>query len=181
MGDEAPWSRFRSEIYAFFGRNPRSNRRLPEFADLAESQVCLDIGCGAGAAVRAAAPLVTRAVGIDRSDPMVQIAQRRSAHLANTEFVAAGAEELPFPDATFDRVWTIHAFHHWENQSQGIAECLRVLKPGGRLLIVESETKGAHGLSMSGANTLAEQLRSSGYSDASVAKPFKQIVVTAVA
>jgi len=181
MADTAPWSRFRSEIYALIGRNPRSNRALPSIAALDSSHVVLDIGCGPGAAVRAAAGHVARAVGVDRSQAMVDIARRRSRGLNNVEFAVGGAEQLPFGDGTFDRIWTIHSFHHWEDQSRSIAESLRVLRASGRLLIIENETRGSHGLSTVGADRLAARLQSAGFASASVAKPRRQLVVTAVA
>jgi ubiquinone/menaquinone biosynthesis C-methylase UbiE len=180
MADTSPWSRVKSEIYALLGRNPKSNRVVPEIAELEPDQLVLDVGCGPGVAVRAAAESVTRAVGVDRSEGMVLIARRRSKRFANVEFVTAGVEDLPFPDAMFDRVWTIHAFHHWEDRLGGIAECLRVLKPGGRLLVVESDTTGEHGLDRSRASELADSLRSAGFSSTSVSKPHRQLVVTGV-
>lgn len=180
MGDTSPWSKLKSEIYGLLGRNPKSNRMVTTFADLQPSHVVLDIGCGPGAAVRAAAGIVERAIGVDRSESMIAIAVRRSGKVANAQFQTAGAEGLPFPEATFDRVWTIHAFHHWEDQAAGIAECLRVLKPGGRLLVVESDTRGPHGLDRSRASELAETLLSAGFADATVSKPRRQLVVTGV-
>lgn len=178
--DTAPWPRLKSEIYAVFGRNPRSNRLLPSIADLGPSQVVLDIGCGPGAAVRAAAGSVSRAVGVDRSAPMIDIARRRSRSVPNVQFAVGGAEGLPFPDRAFDRVWTIHSFHHWHDPALGLAESLRVLRPGGRLLVVESDTTGSHGLDRTRATKLAEELRSIGFVEATVSKPHRQLVVTAV-
>lgn len=180
MGDTSPWSRLKSEVYSLFGRNPKSNRIVPQIAELQPDHVVLDVGCGPGAAVRAAAGTVARAVGVDRSEPMIAIARRRSTDFANVEFVAAGAEDLPFGDATFDRVWTIHAFHHWEDRPVGIAECLRVLRPGGLLLIVESDTKSDHGLDQMRASEVADSLRSAGFDSAFVSKPHRQLVVTGV-
>lgn len=179
MGDETSWSRLRSELYSLVGRNPRSNRRIAEVAELAPDSVVLDVGCGPGAAVRAAATTVARAVGVDRSDAMIAIARRRSTEWDNVEYVVAGAEELPFADASFDRVWTIHAFHHWEDRDAGIGECFRVLRPGGRLMIIESETKGGHGLSRDAADSLATDLVDRGFAEAVVSKPHRQLIVTA--
>ena len=180
MADDAPWSRLRSELYALIGRNPRSNRLIPSIASLDSQLDVLDIGCGPGAAVRAAASSVRRAVGIDRSAAMVEIARRRSRRLGNVEFALGGAEEVPFPADSFDRVWTIHAFHHWEDQTQGLAEAMRVLRPGGWILIVENDTNGAHGLNRIAAEGLAERLRSMGFAEASVTKPRKELVVSGV-
>jgi ubiquinone/menaquinone biosynthesis C-methylase UbiE len=178
--DAAPWSQLKSEIYAFLGRNPKSNRLLPSIADLDPSHAVLDIGCGPGAAVRAAAGVVTRAVGVDRSAPMIEIARRRSRSFPNVEFAVGGAEKLPFPDGTFDRVWTIHSFHHWEEPALGLAESLRVLRPGGAFFVIESDTTGSHGLDSTRASQLSDQLRSIGYARAEVSKPYRQLVVTAV-
>lgn len=178
--DSSPWSGLKSEIYALLSRNPESNRMIIEIAALEPTHVVLDVGCGPGAAVRTAAESVAQAVGVDRSKPMVAIARRRSGRFANVEFLTAGAEDLPFPDAVFDRVWAIHAFHHWEDRMGGIAECHRVLKPGGRLLIVESDTTSAHGLDRARAAELADALRSAGFASAIVSKPDRQMVVTGV-
>jgi ubiquinone/menaquinone biosynthesis C-methylase UbiE len=180
MADTSPWSRIRSEVYALVGRNPKSNRLIASVADLDPSHVVLDIGCGPGAAVRAAASSVAQAVGIDRSAAMVDIARRRSRRFENVEFSLGDAERLPFPDAAFDRVWTIHSYHHWEDRRQGIAECLRVLRPEGRLLIVENDTSGSHGLDRHQASELADELRAVGFDDATVSKPQRQLVVTGV-
>ena len=178
--DETPWSKLKSEIYSLFGRNPKSNRQVVAIAELDAAHAVLDIGCGPGAAVRAAAESVAKAVGVDRSDAMVEIARRRSEGFDNVEFVTAGAEDLPFPDASFDRVWTIHSFHHWEDANLGLTESLRVLRPGGRLLIVENDTNGPHGLDRSQADELAERLRSTGFAEGTVSKPFKHLVVTGI-
>lgn len=181
VGDTSPWSRLKSELYSLFGRNPKSNRIMPSIAHLEPSHVVLDIGCGPGAAVRAAAGSVAHAVGVDRSESMIAIADRRSRDLGNVEYAAAGAEDLPFSDETFDRIWAIHSFHHWEDRERGIDECLRVLRPGGRLLIVENETKGSHGLDDAGVSELARSLRDAGFADASVSRPHRQLVVTGFA
>lgn len=181
MGDTAAWSRLKSEIYALFGRNPKSNRVVPSIADLDGSHAVLDIGCGPGVAVRAAAGSVVRAVGVDRSEAMIGIARRRSRQLSNVEFTVAGAEALPFPDSTFDRVWTIHAFHHWEHPDAGLSQMLRVLRPGGRFLIVESETKGAHGLTRTAADGVAERLEDVGFAAAHVSQHRKHLVITGTA
>lgn len=176
--DSSPWSKLKSEIYAQIGRNPKSNRVIASVAGLGPDHVVLDIGCGPGAAVRAVAGSVARAVGVDRSQAMVEIARRRSRGVPDAEFAVGAAERLPFPDATFDRVWTIHSFHHWENPARGIDEVLRVLRPGGRFLIVESESRGSHGLDRRRAEELTERLRGAGFGDAAVSKPGRQLVVT---
>lgn len=181
MADRAPWSTLKSTVYSFFSRNPKSNLAIVDIADFARGDAVLDIGCGPGAAVRAAAPHVARAVGVDRASGMVAIADQRSAGHGNVEFAAGSAENLPFDAGEFEWVWTIRAFHHWEDRAAGMAEAHRVLKPGGRFLIVENETKGKHGLTLAAAEALDEQLKAAGFNSTAVAKHASNIVVTAVA
>ena len=179
MADAGPWSRVKAEVYSLLGRNPKSNRLVVDLAAIAPGHVTLDVGCGPGAAVRAAAAAAKRAVGVDNSDAMIRIATRRSSGVANVEFRVGSAEGLPFPADTFDRLWTVHAFHHWADQEAGIAEALRVLRPDGRLLVVERLTSGEHGLTADGADALARRLVAAGFGDAAVEQHRKQLVVTA--
>ncbi len=146
MTEARPWSSIKAETYALVGRNPRSNRLVVDLADPAPDHVTLDVGCGPGAAVRAVAPLVQRAVGIDNSAAMVRIATRRS-RAPNAEYHVGSAKALPFPEATFDRMWTVHAFHHWSDQEPTMPRCeIRVCcsaqKHRGRPLPGQSSTSG---------------------------------------
>jgi ubiquinone/menaquinone biosynthesis C-methylase UbiE len=52
------------------------------------------------------------------------------------------AEDLPFPDASFDLVFSTMTFHHWHDQGRGIAEVARVLTPHGRWLLAEFVASG---------------------------------------
>lgn len=179
MEKATPWSRIPAELYALFGRNPRSNRLVVDLALLAPDHVTLDVGCGPGAAVRAAAPLVRRAVGVDNSAAMVGIAARRSEDTTNVEYQLGSAEALPFAAATFDRVWTVHAFHHWSEPSTGIAEALRVLRPGGRFLVVENRSRRSHGLTTAEAEELSQRLIGAGFVDTRVEAHGRELVITA--
>jgi SAM-dependent methyltransferase len=73
----------------------------------------LDVGCGSGAAVRAAAPRVARAVGVDLSPGMIERARELARGLATVEFVVGDSEALPFADASFDAVLCSASFHHY--------------------------------------------------------------------
>lgn len=172
MGDEQEWSKFKSTFYSWVYRSPKSNRILVEVAGLAPDDRTLDIGCGPGVAVRGAAAVVTdgRAVGVDRSPSMVDIARRRSEGLENTEYAVGQAEDLPLPDESFTVAWTAHAFHHWADPDAGLIEARRVLAPAGRLLIVEDRTSGEHGFSLDRAMDLQFKLEEVGFVDASVAR-----------
>ena len=103
----------------------------------------LDIGCGAGHDAHALARLVGRrghVVGIDRSKTMIRAAQRRiQGQKCAVEFRVCDAHHLTFPDNTFDACLAIGTLMFMENPSQVLTEVIRVLKPGGRLTVLESD------------------------------------------
>lgn len=175
--DEHEWPKIRSTIYSWIWRSPRSNQILVDVAGLSADDHALDIGCGPGAAVRHAAPTVARAVGIDRSPSMVDIARRRSAEFPNVEFAVGQVEDLPFPSDAFTVAWSAHSFHHWADRNAGLVECQRVLAPGGRLLILETRTNGEHGLSLDGALDLGGELEELGFVDPSLGRHGNEYVI----
>jgi demethylmenaquinone methyltransferase/2-methoxy-6-polyprenyl-1,4-benzoquinol methylase len=95
----------------------------------------LDVGGGTG---RVAATLRTRAGAVvvsDLSPKMLQQARRKEGLQA----VRAHAERLPFPDKSFDRVLVVDALHHFCDQRAAIQDLVRILAPGGRLVIEEPD------------------------------------------
>ena len=90
----------------------------------------LDVGCGTGTWLRAQAAVATHAgvtlYGADPSAGMLAVAQRKG--LAN--LVRAGAERLPFPDASFDYLVGNFTFHHWDKE-RALDEMARVLASDG--------------------------------------------------
>ena len=104
--------------------------RVPEGADL------LDLGCGNGAMLGALAPLLGRGVGVDASDPMLARARHRNRFEPNLEFHRLAHPELPLPDASVDVVACVLAWRYldWDPM---VAEIQRVLRPGGRLLLLD--------------------------------------------
>ncbi|MGI9627444.1 MAG: class I SAM-dependent methyltransferase [Longimicrobiales bacterium] len=177
--DTKPWSGFKAKLYSVLYRAPKSNNLVVNLAGLSESDRALDIGCGPGAAVRAAAETARESTGVDRAEAMVEIARRRSRNLENTRFEVGSAESLPFPDDSFTVVWTAHSFHHWEDRDAGLAEMLRVLSPGGRALILETAGK-KHGLTDSGAKAVIVDLESLGFQQVASKIVDKQVVISGV-
>jgi arsenite methyltransferase len=104
----------------------------------------LDIGCGGGALCREVAPLVApggSVLGIDVAQAAVDIARRLSAledRIVLT-FAEADAHDLPFADATFDAAVCISVLGFCHDPCQVLAEARRVLRPGGRFLVVNSD------------------------------------------
>lgn len=106
----------------------------------------LDVGCGTGRLLRTAADHFpdTTLEGVDPAEGMVQHAQAvKSSN--RIKFQQATAEQLPFPDASFDLVFSTMTFHHWANQQQGIAEVGRVLAPTGRWVLADVMPTGVFG------------------------------------
>jgi ubiquinone/menaquinone biosynthesis C-methylase UbiE len=104
--------------------------------------VLLDVACGTGAAVRAAAPAARRAVGFDVSPGMIAQARERAVGLANVEFRQGDVSgRLPFADAEFTAIVCTSAFHHFPRPTDTIAEMSRVLGPGGRVVIADANRR----------------------------------------
>lgn len=100
--------------------------RLPDAGSV------VDVGCGSGRAVHELAGRGLRAVGIDPSEVMLDAARNRW----DEDFRLAAAERLPFGDAELDGYRADKVFHALEDPTAAIVEALRVLRPGGRAVLV---------------------------------------------
>ena len=103
--------------------------------ELQTDDLLLDIGCGTGAAIREAAALVSRAVGLDLAPGMIEEARRLAAGLPNVEFEIGDSEDLPFADGEFTAVLCSTSLHHYPHPGEAVCEMARVLAPGGRVAI----------------------------------------------
>ncbi len=112
-----------------------------------KGEAVLDIGCGGGGDTFFAAMMVGpqgKAVGIDMIPEMLERARENllETHLRNVAFGEATAEDLPFPADSFDVVISNGVFNLVPNKARGLAEVLRVLRPGGRLMIADEVLSG---------------------------------------
>lgn len=99
----------------------------------------LDVACGTREFERMllADHPALRATGVDISRKMLDVARRKLASHENVGFERATAEELPFPSGTFDVVVTASSFHYFDNPTVALLEMRRVLKPGGRVIVLD--------------------------------------------
>ncbi len=106
--------------------------RLQELLALPAGRL-LDVGGGTGRISGTLTGLAEEIVITDPSAAMLRQAQGKDG----LRPACAHAERLPFPDGSFDRVLVVDAFHHFCDQEWAAGELLRVLSPGGRLVIEE--------------------------------------------
>lgn len=112
-------------------------------AGLKPGEHVLDVGCGTGVLTRLAYLAVGktgRAVGIDPAAMMIEVAKKNAiAEGSNAEFELAVIEDLPFEDNRFDCVLSSAMLHHLppDVKVRGLSEVRRVLKPGGRFIMVD--------------------------------------------
>ncbi len=100
----------------------------------------LDVGCGTGWAVRYASRLLNgngRFVGIDLSKGMIERAKKQVNHHSNVEFLEGSAEHLPVESGNFDTIICTNSFHHYLLPVEALEEMNRILRPGGRVFILD--------------------------------------------
>lgn len=150
-------------------------------AKLAPGESVLEIGCGTGAVALIATTQVGatgRVVGVDAAPEMIAVARGKAARAGFTvEFFAQPAEQMAFADDSFDVALSSLMMHHLPDtlKQQALAEVARVLKPGGRLIIVDIRRPASftgrvvnslllHGALRTGVQDLVDVLQHSGFS-----------------
>ncbi|MDI3340025.1 MAG: methyltransferase domain-containing protein [Sphaerobacter sp.] len=114
--------------------------RLVALAELTPETVALDVATGGGHTALALAPHVRQVIASDLTPAMLEQARAflTAQGVTNVEFRVADAEELPFPDASFDLVTCRIAPHHFADVQRAVHETARVLRPGGLFLLIDS-------------------------------------------
>jgi ubiquinone/menaquinone biosynthesis C-methylase UbiE len=115
-------------------------QRLIAIGEWDAQQVALDIATGGGHTALAVAPHVGHITVSDLTPVMLDAAHAflEKKGVTNADFQVADAEALPFADASFDRVTCRIAPHHFPDVARAVREVVRVLKPGGLFLLIDS-------------------------------------------
>lgn len=96
-----------------------------------------DLGCGTGQLAARLAPHVRRVAGVDQSEAMLAAARRRTLGFANVELHEAELEALPLESGAFDAALCVLTLSYLPQPAAALAEAARVLKPGGRIVLVD--------------------------------------------
>lgn len=132
-----------AESLIFLGRLEQVWRRLIDQAALSPGERVIDIGCGTGKVPILAAKQVKpdgKVFAVDASEKMIELSRRRASKSdVHLELHLAAMEDLPFPDNYFDVVLSCQALHHVPREAKFTAldEMRRILRPGGRLLLLD--------------------------------------------
>jgi len=130
-----------ARVHAKTFRFRRAENVVPmiELAQPRPQDRLLDVACGWGFVIHAFRPLVASATGVDLSPEMAELARRAAAEqgLTGVKIVEGDAEDLRFPDGSFDIVTCRFTFHHFGRPLKALKEMKRVLAPGGRLVLYD--------------------------------------------
>ena len=160
------------------------NDAVVELIDPQPGERLVDIGAGLGAGAVPAAAAGADVIAVEPTPFMRRVLALRRAvsrHRARLEVVDGAAERIPAADRSVDAIVAVNTMHHWVDVERGVAEIARVLRPGGRLLLVdedfddpshpEYERFGSddghsdHGFTAVDAQQMADLLRAAGLTD----------------
>ncbi len=126
-----------------FGLHRLWKRRVVHLADVKPGERALDLCCGTGDIALALAQRGAETIGLDFSPQMLEVAESRGREknpqsaIRNPQFLEGDAQELPFPDNSFDIVTVGYGLRNLASWEKGLEEMHRVAKPGGRIVILE--------------------------------------------
>jgi demethylmenaquinone methyltransferase / 2-methoxy-6-polyprenyl-1,4-benzoquinol methylase len=126
-----------------FGLHRGWKRRVAELAAAQPGERALDLCCGTGDIAFALARRQATVIGLDFSRKMLDIAEARNKNrdpksgTRNPTFIQGDAQQIPFPDATFDAVTIGYGLRNLASWEAGLAEMQRVAKPGARLVVLD--------------------------------------------
>jgi ubiquinone/menaquinone biosynthesis C-methylase UbiE len=113
--------------------------RIVSESRLTGAETVLDLGCGTGLVALAVAERCARVIGVDVSQEMLRRFARDASAVGGVDLILGDMRRIPLPDASVDVVTSCYAFHHLVDDGKELAaaEAMRVLRPGGRLVVVD--------------------------------------------
>ena len=131
-------------------------------ASIGKQDIILDVGCGGGRTVSKLAAIATqgKVYGIDHSTESVAMAIRTNKQwidIGRVEVREASVSRLPFSEGAFDVITAVETHFWWPALPTDLREVLRVLKPGGRLIIIAEVYKGAVAFTSKAAERYSEK------------------------
>jgi ArsR family transcriptional regulator len=125
------WDRVRDDLFG-------DRFHLAALAAFAEREWTVgDLGCGTGQVSASIAPFVSHVVAVDASAAMLQAAKKRLHGFEHVELRRGELEALPIDDARLDAATLMLVLHHVPEPERALAEVARVVKPGGRIVLVD--------------------------------------------
>ena len=125
------WESIRHELY---GHRFTTDAML---ALLSPTWTIADLGCGSGILSNELAPFAKKVIGIDNSEPMLIAAQQRTEQTNNVELRKGDLTALPIEDGSVDATLCVIVLTYLKDVDGAIREMARVLKPGGRAVVVD--------------------------------------------
>jgi len=125
------WESIRHELYGSRFTTDAMLGLIPSHWTLA------DLGCGSGILSAQLAPFIKQIIGIDNSEPMLIAAQQRIEHTTNVELRKGQLTALPIDDDSVDATLCVIVLSYIDDAATAVQEMARVLKPGGRAVIVD--------------------------------------------
>ena len=129
-----------------FGQDPRWRQALVDFIDPRPGMRILDVATGTGMVAFALAGRGAEVVGLDQSEAMLSGAKTRLEHtpelVERLSFMRGEAESLPFADGEFDALSFTYLLRYVDDRAATMRELVRVVKPGGRIGMVEFGVPG---------------------------------------
>jgi demethylmenaquinone methyltransferase/2-methoxy-6-polyprenyl-1,4-benzoquinol methylase len=120
-----------------FGLHRRWKRRAVDLAAVTPGMRALDVCCGTGDLALALAGRGADVTGLDFSAEMLAVANERNTGPKPVAFLRGDAQQLPFADSSFEAVTVGYGLRNLADWRAGLAELSRVLRPGGRLVILD--------------------------------------------
>ena len=133
-----------------FGLHRLWKRRVVELAAVKPGDRALDLCCGTGDISFALAKIGAETTGLDFSEKMLEVAKQKSekreagspnknpqSAIRNPQFIQGDAQQIPFPDNSFDIVTVGYGLRNLTSWERGVDEMFRVAKPGGRIVVLD--------------------------------------------